>query len=194
MVSSQPIPQMPAARPAQPVSPRYAKARLSAALPSPGAPQSATPVTPAPCQPQPALNVTRSTPAAAGLRTYVNAPPPTPKNTPPRHPSYPRRRVSTPTTLAPQSQPKNAPPQPSVIPADAGVQSSGPTVPQTARKNAPPHAKSFLEKTLIRANPPHFDFAPQAARPSAPASLSNASLASPPFASCSARMLGHVLG
>ncbi len=191
-MSPQPIPQMPAARLAQPVSPRCAEVRLSAAVPSPGAPQSPTPITPAPCQPQPAPNVTRRTPSAARARPVVKAPPPTPKSTPPRHPSYPRRRVSTPTTLAPQSQPKNAPPQPSVIPADAGIQSSGPTVPQTTRKSAPPRPKSFLEKTLIRARPPHF--APQAARPSAPASLSNASLASPPFASCSARMLGHVLG
>ena len=110
-MSSQPIPQMPAARPAQPVSSRYAKARLSAALPSPDAPQSATPVTPAPCQPQPALNVTRSTPAAAGLRTYVNAPPPTPKSTPPRHPSYPQTRVSSPTALAPEVRPKTTPPR-----------------------------------------------------------------------------------
>ena len=191
-MSPQPNLQMPAALPAQPVSPRYAKARLSAALPSPGAPQSPTPIAPAPCQPQPALNVTRSTPAAAGLRTFVNAPAPTPKSTPPRHPSYPQRRVSTLITRAPQSQPEDAPPRPPVIPADAGVQSSGPTVPQTARKSAPPHAKSFLEKTLIRANPP--PFAPQAAHPTAPASLSNASLASLSFASCSARMLGHVLG
>ena len=182
-MSPQPIPQMPAARLGQPVSTHLVEARLSAAVPSPGDAQPPTPITSAQIQPQPAPNVTRRIPSVAGLRSFVRPSPPTPESSPPRHPSNPRRRVSTPTTLAPRTQPKNAPPQPPVIPADAGIQSSGPTVPQTTRKSAPPHAKSFLEKTLIRANPPHC--APQAARPITPAR--------PPFASCSSRMPTHAL-
>ena len=135
-MSPQPIPQMPAARPAQPVSPRYAKARLSAALPSPGAPQSPTPIAPAPCQPQPALNVTRSTPAAAGLRTFVNAPPPTPKSTPPRHPSYPQTRVS----IHPRT------------PISHGLPSPAPIHP-TGPKKCPAAAQEFFGKNSYTREP-----------------------------------------
>ena len=57
-----------------------------------------------------------------------NAPQTAPKSTPPCHPSYPRTRVSTPTSRAPQTQQKCAP--------------------------RPP--KSFLEKTLNAREVPNF--------------------------------------
>ena len=41
---------------------------------------------------------------------------------------------------------------------------AGPNTPQTRQKSAPLHLKSFLEKTLTRAKPPHF--APPTAHPS----------------------------
>ena len=41
---------------------------------------------------------------------------------------------------------------------------AGPNTPQTRQKSAPLHLKSFLEKTLTRANPPHF--APPTTHPS----------------------------
>ena len=68
---------------------------------------------------------------------FIPRPHPPPKTTPRRHPSYPRRRVSTPTTHAPQTEPKSTPRRP----------------------------KSFLEKTLIARETPDFRAQPAAHTP-----------------------------
>ncbi len=72
---------------------------------------------------------------------------------------------------APRSRPKSAPPRPirhSGVRGEPALSlSKGNPVfvprPTTPPKNTPPHPKSFLEKTLTRATPPHS--APQTLRP-----------------------------
>ena len=145
-------------------------------------------------------------PSLLGLRPVLLRPPQTasgfsqlaPPLTPlaPRLPPFALRRLAFVVSLSNHTRlrrrPGHRPPASCLAPATPGptrIHSSCPDAPQTTPKCTPPRPKSFLEKTLIRANPP--PFAPQTARPTAPASLSNASLS---FASCSARMLGHVLG
>ena len=74
----------------------------------------------------------------------------------PINPAHPLR-------FAPRSRPKSAPPRPI---RHSGVFSRNPVLvprPTTPPKNAPPQPKSFLEKTLTRATPPHS--APQTLRP-----------------------------
>ena len=69
----------------------------------------------------------------------------------------PRAATSPGVTASPPGMsPSQIPPR---IPPKTGVPSClGASHPR--RKNAPPQPKSFLEKTLIRANPPHFAVAP----------------------------------
>ena len=140
-------------------------------------------------------------PSLLGLRPVLLRPPPTasgfsplaPPLTPlvPRLPPFALRRlafvVSSWNHIRLRRRPGHRPPASCLAPATPGparIHSSCPDAPQTTPKSAPPRPKSFLEKTLTRANPPQF--APQAARPTTPAR--------PSFVSCSARMLGHVLG
>ena len=69
----------------------------------------------------PASCLAPATPGPARIHSSCpDSPETTPKSAPPQHPSYPRTRASTPTTVTPQTTPKYAPRQP----------------------------KSFLEKTL----------------------------------------------
>ena len=140
-------------------------------------------------------------PSLLGLRPVLLLPPQTasgfsplaPPLTPlvPRLPPFALRRLAFVVSLSNhirlRRRPGHRPPASCLAPATPGptrIHSSCPDAPQTTPKCTPPRPKSFLEKTLTRATPPHF--APQATRPIASASL--------PFVSCSARMLGHVLG
>ena len=224
-MSPQPIPQMPAARLAQPVSTADLSAAVDSHRPSRGAvPASACEcdATPArPTQPSDAKSADPAAPAcpecdpscihpvAEASALFARRParavawqsrrrrPPRPAPTPgrrrrspiPSHPCRSRegagRRYPGPATLAPQSLvPKNSPAAASrhtggrrnpVFGSHRPCPKPRPGQPP-GHLNAPPHAKSFLEKTLIRANPRFgtrrrrrdVAFAPQAARPTPP--------------------------
>ena len=73
-----------------------------------------------------------------------------PKCAPPRHPSYPRTRVSTPTTLVPQSHQKSSPPQPKSFLEKTLTAREAPKVARFSRSRQQPNSGSARRLLLPR--------------------------------------------